>query len=168
MKRPWALITGASSGIGYRYAEELASRGYDLVIVSNENAALRDAAARVANGYGVEVRPLYMDLAAADAADALFAACRHEELKISVLVNNAGIRPDTPLPAFWAGDETPATRLHPEHVLHNGMARLSGDQRVRRDQTLPQTVLARPAYGALRLRCRRDGSLPGGGGYRPL
>ena len=32
-----------------------------------------------------------MDLAAADAADALFAACRHEELKISVLVNNAGI-----------------------------------------------------------------------------
>ena len=86
MKRPWALITGASSGIGYRYAEELASRGYDLVIVSNENAALRDAAARVANGYGVEVRPLYMDLAAADAADALFAACRHEELKISVLV----------------------------------------------------------------------------------
>ena len=38
MERMWALITGASSGIGY--AEELASRGYPLVIVSNEEAAL--------------------------------------------------------------------------------------------------------------------------------
>ena len=68
MERMWALITGASSGIGYCYAEELASRGYPLVIVSNEEAALCKAADRLARQYGVEICPIPMDLATADAA----------------------------------------------------------------------------------------------------
>lgn len=63
MERMWALITGASSGIGYCYAEELASRGYPLVVVSNEEAALCKAADRLARQYGVEICPIPMDLA---------------------------------------------------------------------------------------------------------
>ena len=86
----WALITGASSGIGYCYAEELASRGYPLVIVSNEEAALCKAADRLARQYGVEICPIPMDLATADAADRLYEACRERNIRIDVLVNNAG------------------------------------------------------------------------------
>ena len=90
MKRPWALITGASSGIGYCYAEELASRGYPLVVVSNEEAALCKAADRLARQYGVEICPIPMDLATADAADRLYEACRERNIRIDVLVNNFG------------------------------------------------------------------------------
>ena len=94
MERMWALITGASSGIGYCYAEELASRGYPLVIVSNEEAALCKAADRLARQYGVEICPIPMDLATADAADRLYEACRERNIRIDVLVNNAGITRD--------------------------------------------------------------------------
>ena len=91
MERMWALITGASSGIGYCYAEELASRGYPLVVVSNEEAALCKAADRLARQYGVEICPIPMDLAMADAADRLYEACRERNIRIAVLVNNAGM-----------------------------------------------------------------------------
>ena len=91
MERMWALITGASSGIGYCYAEELASRGYPLVVVSNEEAALCKAADRLARQYGVEICPIPMDLATADAADRLYEACRERNIRIDVLVNNAGL-----------------------------------------------------------------------------
>ena len=91
MERMWALITGASSGIGHCYAEELASRGYPLVVVSNEEAALCKAADRLARQYGVEICPIPMDLATADAADRLYEACRERNIRIDVLVNNAGM-----------------------------------------------------------------------------
>ena len=54
---------GASSGIGLAYAEELASRGYQLVIVSNEEQAIREKGEFLSEKYGIEVLPLYRDLA---------------------------------------------------------------------------------------------------------
>ena len=89
--KEWALITGASSGIGYAYAEEMASRGYNLVIVSNEETAIQERGKTLVEKYGVEVIPLYRDLAIPGAARELYETCHDKDIEIEVLINNAGM-----------------------------------------------------------------------------
>ncbi|WP_196006195.1 SDR family NAD(P)-dependent oxidoreductase, partial [Parabacteroides distasonis] len=91
MEKKWALVTGASSGIGLAYAEELASRGYQLVIVSNEEQAIREKGEFLSEKYGIEVLPLYRDLAIPGAAKELYDACQEKNIPVEVLVNNAGM-----------------------------------------------------------------------------
>ncbi len=87
----WALITGASSGIGYQYARILAAQKIKLLIVSNEEQAIHQQAAALEQEFGIEVRSLYLDLSLVDAADRLMDYCRQEKLQIDILINNAGI-----------------------------------------------------------------------------
>ena len=84
-----ALITGGSSGMGLEFARQLAARGYDLVLVSNQEQALEDAARELSGPMAVRTR--CQDLATATAADELFAWCRAEDLLPDVLVNDAGM-----------------------------------------------------------------------------
>jgi short-subunit dehydrogenase len=86
----WALVTGASSGIGFEYARQMAARGYNLVVVSNDEAGLTEAARKVAEEFGVEVRTKVLDLIPREAAHELFAWTESEGLQIEVLINNAG------------------------------------------------------------------------------
>lgn len=91
-----ALITGASSGIGAVYADRLAHRGYDLILVARTRAKLDTLASRLTNetGRSVEVLP-------ADLNDRHELARVEETLKkdasVTLLVNNAGIGSITPL-----------------------------------------------------------------------
>jgi short-subunit dehydrogenase len=91
-----ALITGASTGIGAVYADRLAKRGYDLILVARNAARLESLAERVRRDSGRTIRPLRADLG--DKADL---ARVEAELKsnpdISVLVNNAGSASVAPL-----------------------------------------------------------------------
>ena len=89
--RATALITGASSGIGYQYARQLAARGYDLLIVSNDAEGIANSAAEIRKQYGVRITPLYRDLSAENAAEDLYRYCEDEQLDVEVLVNNAGV-----------------------------------------------------------------------------
>ena len=89
-KQGKALVTGASSGIGATYAERLARRGYDLLLVARDLARLESMASRLAEQYGVEVQVLKADLTRT--ADLLVVEDRlRSDGAISLLVNNAGI-----------------------------------------------------------------------------
>ena len=88
--RKYALVTGASSGIGLQYARQLAKRDYNLLIVSNENSIFTRAK-EIEEEFGVDVIALERDLATQDAAKELFDYCTDNNIEIEVLVNNAGI-----------------------------------------------------------------------------
>ena len=91
MEKQWALITGGSSGIGFAYARVLAGYGYNLVIVSNEEQAIREKGVELETEYGVRVLALYRDLAVLGAAEQVYAFCREREIEVEILINNAGI-----------------------------------------------------------------------------
>jgi len=88
----YALVTGASSGIGLRYATALArDYHYNILLVSNQEQELPVVAKQLADDYHVETKWLYMNLAEQDAANQVYAFCKDKGLDIEVLINNAGM-----------------------------------------------------------------------------
>ncbi len=81
---PWAVIAGASDGTGAAFAEELAARGVNLVLVARRQALLDELAARLP----VETRVVPLDLTRPTAIDQLAAAT--SDLEVGLLVYNAG------------------------------------------------------------------------------
>jgi hypothetical protein len=91
-----ALITGASSGIGAVYADRLARRGYDLLLVARDANRLDALARRIEAETGRQVETLRADLT--DRADLLQVEHRLEaDAAITLLVNNAGVGATQPL-----------------------------------------------------------------------
>lgn len=106
-----ALVTGASSGIGRAYAEELASRGFDVIAVGRRRERLEELEASFTD---VSIEPLIADLAADDgiATVAEVAASR----PLTMLVNNAGVAhymPFAQLPADKAAELIRVKELAP-------------------------------------------------------
>ncbi len=91
MNYKYAVVTGASSGIGYEYAAQLAARGYGVVLVSNREAENRVTAERIATEYRVPTHAYCVDLTADGAAEQLWRWTVERGLEIEVLVCNAGI-----------------------------------------------------------------------------
>jgi short-subunit dehydrogenase len=87
----YALITGASSGIGRCYAHELARRGYNIIAVSNQEHELAAVAEELRTTYNITAHHIYTDLATADAAKSIFDRCEAEGWQVEILVCNAGM-----------------------------------------------------------------------------
>ena len=85
-----ALVTGASSGIGAVYAERLAARGFDLLLVARDQERLESAASKLRDAHGVKVEVLKADLTQKDEVLKLEQRLRSDS-GISLLVNNAGV-----------------------------------------------------------------------------
>jgi short-subunit dehydrogenase len=86
-----ALITGASKGLGLIFAEELARRGADLVLVARSKDALQTLAARLTAQYGVKCYVIAADLADSRTVDDIYAELAEQGVQIDLLVNNAGL-----------------------------------------------------------------------------
>lgn len=91
-----ALITGASSGIGAVYADRLARRGYDLILVARNQDRLQQLATRLHEQTGRTVKTVAADLTAAGDLAKIEALLR-DDASISLLVNNAGVGATAPL-----------------------------------------------------------------------
>jgi len=87
MAEQFAIVTGASSGIGYQLARCAAERGHDLLVVADE--PLIEGAAEDFRGRGVAVRAVQADLATLDGVDTLLAAA--EGRPIDIMCANAGV-----------------------------------------------------------------------------
>ena len=108
-----ALVTGASTGIGRQYAEQLAALGYNLIVVSRTESLLEELALELREKYGVEVIVHVKDLATMTAAEELFAWTEQEALKVDVLINNAGMF------SFCDIANTPAESIKRAITLHD-------------------------------------------------
>jgi short-subunit dehydrogenase len=84
----WALVTGASSGIGAEFARAFAREGISCALSARREDRLRELAAQLEKDHQVATRVVAADLAAVDGADRLAAAVA--DLDLAILVNNAG------------------------------------------------------------------------------
>ncbi len=85
---PWALVTGASSGIGAEMARRLAGDGVNVVIAARRLDRLNQLAAELEAVHGVEMRPVQADLTSQDGIDAIDKAVA--DIDLAIVVNNAG------------------------------------------------------------------------------
>jgi hypothetical protein len=85
-----ALVTGATAGLGAAYAEQLAARGHDIILVARDKERLDSVAAAISSATGRDVSALSADLGTAAGIRAVEARLA-DDASIDTLVNNAGL-----------------------------------------------------------------------------
>src|SRR5258708_28981104 len=85
---PWALVTGASSGIGVEFARQIAAAGINLVLVARREALLNEVGRDITRDFGVQFRALTMDLS--EEGFILRLAEHTKDLDIGLVVSNSG------------------------------------------------------------------------------
>jgi short-subunit dehydrogenase len=104
-----ALITGASTGLGLEFADQLAAKRVGLVLVARAEARLEAIAARLRDRYGVRVEVLAADLTEEPGQDRVAARLQLDDDPVDILINNAGFGV---YDGFEASDLADERRLH--------------------------------------------------------
>lgn len=86
---PWAIVTGASSGLGEEFARQLVRKGMNLVLIARRIELLESIAAELDSQYSIQVKCVQADLSQPDFMDIINPVI--ESLEIGLLINNAGI-----------------------------------------------------------------------------
>ena len=92
----WALVTGASGGLGVELARQLAGRGYNLALTAQSEPPLHKLAEELGAAHGVKVVAEALDLSAPASASVLHERLAARGIKVDVLVNNAGFGLNAP------------------------------------------------------------------------
>lgn len=108
----WAVVTGASGGIGLQFCNELAAMGCNLVMVAIENDMLEGEAIRISKQFGITAHPLTLDLTRNDAPAIVLGFITAKNIEPYILINNAGIFSFSPV------EECTETKLNRYIDLH--------------------------------------------------
>ena len=85
---PWALVTGASSGIGKEFARQIAASGINIVLIARREDLLKEVGVEFSKRFGVEHRVIVLDVSREDFIGRLASAT--DDLDIGLVVSNAG------------------------------------------------------------------------------
>jgi short-subunit dehydrogenase len=88
--KPWALVTGASAGIGAEFCRQLAAQGYQLVLVARRADRLQAIADELRCAFDTRSLIITADLSRKDASEAIVGRLAQENIDVEYLVNNAG------------------------------------------------------------------------------
>jgi short-subunit dehydrogenase len=117
-RRPTALITGASGGIGVELARVFAEHGYDLVLVARGKDRLVALAAELEGAHGITARVIEADLAQPAAPDAIYEQVGVQGVTVDILVNNAGFGTHGPFADTDLGTELEVLQVNVVALTH--------------------------------------------------
>lgn len=90
MTAKWALVTGATAGIGYEFAKLLASENHNIVLVARDETRLKKVAKELKAQYGIKCEVLAADLSKKKSLETVASRISQTDKRIEVLINNAG------------------------------------------------------------------------------
>ncbi len=114
-------MTGATSGIGLAFAEQLAGRGHDLVLVARDARRLEETARRLGSAHGVTCTALPADLSRTEGLASVAAVASDLARPVGLLVNNAGFGLGKPFDQTSIEDEQRCLDVlvtAPMHLMH--------------------------------------------------
>ena len=112
-KNKWALITGASAGIGATFARAYAAKGANLILVARREDRLRDLASELEAKHQIKTKIIAADLADPTAPQAIFDVLARENIPVDILINNAGYG----LPGYYTDNDWAAHRAFLELMV---------------------------------------------------
>jgi hypothetical protein len=143
----YALITGASKGIGRAVARELAGRGYNILLVARSEDLLQQLAGELASRNNIAVDWLALDLSVADSPQNVYDWCRAKGYSVSILVNNAGYGLSGPFEKYGVEQYWNMMQLNMNTVV--GLTRLMLSELHKQPRAYILNVASSAAYQAV-------------------